>query len=55
MKNNLEECDYSHLAKENLNLLNNHRSTYLLLFKCFPRDVDLILYERICHNYSSIY
>ena len=51
MKNNLEECDYSHLAKENLNLLNNHRSIYLLLFKCFPRDIELILYGIIGHNY----
>ena len=54
IKYNLEECDSSLFTKEDLDLLNNYGTTNLSSFRCFPRDVELILYGRIGHNYSSI-
>ena len=54
MKYNLEKCDSSLFAKEDLDLLNNYGATNLSSFICFPRDVELVLYGRIGHNYSSI-
>ena len=54
IKYNLEECDSSLFTKEDLDLLNNYGTTNLSSFRCFPRDVELILYGRIGHNYFSI-
>ena len=54
MKYNLEECDYSYIKKEDLHLLNNYRINNLSAFKCFPKDIELILNGRLGKNYSSI-